>query len=133
MKRFILFFAFLLTCSICIMAQETAYPLNDTEVVRKLTYIDIEGVIYDNVVVTLKSKSPNYFSLKSDYKVKVTVRNSEGKKIWKKTLRNVNLYVFSTGQVQVGKYNFDKIVISRSSYSNDYFGMIREKEGIYSK
>ena len=57
--------------------------------------------------------------------------DSKGKKIWKKTLKNVFLYVFSNGQVQVGKRGFDQILIQKSSYTGDFIGKIREKEGIY--
>ena len=54
----------------------------------------------------------------------------------KKTFRNVFLYVFSDGQVQVGqptgkKKSFNQIIITKSASSDDYVGMIREKEGIY--
>ena len=46
-------------------------------------------------------------------------------------MKNVFLYVFSNGQVQVGKSNFDQILIQKSSYSDDFIGKIREKEGIF--
>ena len=78
----------------------------------------------------MKSTSPDYF-ITDKYKVKVTISDSNGKKVWKKTLKNVFLYVFSDGQVQVGKRNFNQIVIQKSSLTGDFFGKIREKEGIY--
>ena len=43
----------------------------------------------------------------------------------------MELYDFSDGQVQVGKRNFDQIVIQKSSLTGDFLGKIREKEGIY--
>ena len=85
---------------------ESVRPLNDTEVVRRVAIMDIEGQRYDNVVVTMKSTSPDYF-ITDKYKVKITITDANGKKIWKKTLKNVFLYVFSDGQVQVGKRHFD--------------------------
>lgn len=109
---------------------ETTRPLTNTEVVRKVVLMDIEGEIYDSVVVTMKSISPD-FIINDKYKVKVTVVDEKGKKIWKKTLKNVFLYVFSNGQVQVGKLNFDQIVIRRSSLTGDFIGIVREKEGVF--
>lgn len=130
MKKFLLLFAVLLTFTVNICAQETAKPLTDQEVVRRVAIMDIEGRTYENVVVSLKSTSPDYFTT-DKFKVKVVITDSSGKKIWKKTLKNVFLYVFSSGQVQVGKRGFDQIVIQKSSYSGSFIGKIREKEGIY--
>jgi hypothetical protein len=132
MKRFFTILFLMLSVVLSIFAQEpeTAKPLTDTEVVRKVALMDIEGQLYDNVVVTMKSTSPDYI-ITGKYKVKVTISDPNGKKIWKKTLKNVFLYVFSNGQVQVGKQNFDQIVIQKSSLTGDFVGKIREKEGIY--
>ena len=65
------------------------------------------------------------------YKVKVKVVDKNGKSIYKKTLKNVFLYVFSNGQIQVGKKNFDQIVVSKSKSTDENIGIIREKEGVY--
>lgn len=111
------------------MQTESAKPLADREVVRWVSVMDIEGVYYNDVVVTLKSITPDLlFSAKS--KVKVKIEDVNGKVIWKKTLKGVFLYEFSTGQVQVGKVNFDQIVISRSSSTGEYVGILREKDGV---
>ena len=91
--------------------------------------MDIEGDIFKNVVVTMKSMSPDY--LLDKYRVRVTIVDADGKKVWKKTLKNVYLYVFSDGQVQIGKQNFNQIVIRKPSDNGDYFGIIREKEGVF--
>lgn len=108
---------------------ETASPLANTEVVRKVDFMDIEGKYYHDVEVTMKSINPDI--LISNYcKVKVSVVDKDGKKIWKKTLKNSFLYVFSDGQVQIGKVNFTQIAIKKT-YSNETFGIIREKEGLY--
>lgn len=130
MKRFLLFLTMLLTFAANTIAQESAKPLTDQEVVRRVAIMDIEGTTYKNVVVSLKSTSPDYF-FTDKYRVKVVITDSKGKKIWKKTLKNVFLYVFSDGQVQVGKRGFDQILIHKSSYTGDFIGTIREKEGIY--
>jgi len=54
-----------------------------------------------------------------------------GFEVYKKTLKNVFLYVFSNGQIQVGKKNFDQIVVSKSKSTDENIGIIREKEGVY--
>lgn len=109
---------------------EKASPMTETEIVRKCAILDVEGKQYENVTVTIKSKSPDYF-LTDKFKVKVTVTDESGVKVWNKTFKNVFLYVFSNGQIQVGKQNFDKLVIAKSSSTGDWIGMVREKEGVY--
>jgi hypothetical protein len=130
MKRMLLLYVLLISIITNIFTQETTKPLTDTKVVRKVSMLDIEGVIYENVVVTMKSISPNYF-FSDIYKVKVTIVDLGGNRIWKKTLKNVFLYVFSDGQVQVGKNNFTQVLINKSSYSGLINGKIREKEGVF--
>lgn len=109
---------------------ETAKPLTDMEVVRNVAYLDIEGKIYEDVTMTFKSITPDYF-ISDRYKVKIKVVDKEGKSVYKKTLKNVFLYVFSSGQIQVGKRNFNQIVVKKSSLTGDNIGVIREKEGVY--
>ncbi|GEM_PF-314068 len=109
---------------------ETAKPLMDMEVVRKMSILDVEGKFYDDVTISLKSITPDYF-IYDQYRVKVKAVDSNGATIYKKTLKGVYLYVFKNGQVQVGKRNFDQIVIQKSSRTGDYIGIIREKEGVY--
>ena len=121
----LLFFSF----NSIIYSQETSKPLTDTEIVRNVSILDIEGKEYKNVIVTLKSISPDYF-ITDKHKVKVTVEDMNGKKVWKKTMKNAYLYVFSSGQVQVGLPKFNKIIIEKN-YSDSYIGKIREKEGVF--
>ncbi len=108
---------------------ETAKPLTDVEVVRKVAFLDIEGKYYEDVMMTFKSVTPGFFS--TSYKVKVRIVDKNGKPIYKKTFKNVFLYVFSDGQVQVGKKNFDQIVVRKSKRIDGIVGIIREKEGVY--
>lgn len=131
MKKVLLLMV-MFVASITMVAQEpeTARPLTDTEVVRRVALLDVEGKYYYDVVMTFKSTTPDYF-ITDKYKVKVSVKNNEGKTVWKKTLKNVFLYVFSTGQVQVGKQNFDMIVVQKSKETGDFIGIVREKEGVY--
>lgn len=109
---------------------ETTTPLTDMEVVRKVAFLDIEGKHYEDVTISFKSTTPDYF-ISDKYKVKVKVVDKDGKSIYKKTFKNAFLYVFSNGQIQVGKKNFSQIVISKSNSTDDHIGIIREKEGVY--
>ena len=110
--------------------QEKTLPLVDKEVVRKVYALDIEGEVYYNVKVTLKSIPPDGF-FTDKYKVKVTVVDEKGKKIWKKSLKNVFLYVFTNGQIQVCNKNFIQVLIQRSVSNGEILGLIREKEGVF--
>lgn len=129
-KVLLLMVMFVASLSMVAQEPETARPLTDTEVVRRVALLDVEGKYYFDVVMTFKSTTPDYF-ITDKYKVKVTVKNNEGKTVWKKTLKNVFLYVFSSGQVQVGKQNFDMIVVQKSKETGDFIGIVREKEGVY--
>ena len=92
--------------------------------------MDIEGKIFYDVVVTMVCNAPDYF-ITNKYKVKINITDTDGKKVWKKTLKNVFLYVFPNGQVQIGKNNFNQLIITKSDDSDIFIGVIREKEGVY--
>ena len=132
--RKLLLFLVMLTINIVSFAQnsepEKAKPMTDTEIVRKCAFLDVEGKYYDNVTVTIKSNQPDFF-FTDKYKVKVTVTDASGSKVWNKTFKNAFLYVFHNGQVQVGKPNFHQMIISRADSSSEWIGMVREKEGVY--
>lgn len=89
MKKLVLFLV-MLTISIVSFAQnsekETTKPIFDTEIVRKVTVLDIEGKCYGNVIVTFKSYKPD-FVWTDKYKVKVTVTDSSGKNYGIRLLR----------------------------------------------
>ena len=134
MKKIVSFLLLFYAVSIACFGQdntstEKSYPLEDAEIERRLEYIDIEGEKYAAVVVTLKSSSPDYI-FTSKYKVRVTVRSIEGKRIWGKTF-NAYLYVFSDGEVHVGKPKFTQLLIYKSEMFDGYVGIVKEKEGIY--
>lgn len=136
MKRFLLLVVATLALS-CTFAQsdepEKSSPSRDTKIVRRCSLMDIEGEYYHNVIVTLKSyyKEPeSLLGIKGGYRVKVIVEDGNGKKRYKKTFKNSNLYIFRGGHIQVGKPKFDQIIIEQ--WESDYwFGIIREKEGIW--
>lgn len=108
---------------------EMSKPTTDIEIERFVRGIDIEGEIYENVIVNIKSFSPD--DIHSKYRVKIIIKDENNKKIYDKTFNNTFLYIFSNGQIQIGIPKFDKMIIYRSIYTNDYWGIIREKEGIY--
>ena len=130
MRKTLLLFAMLLAFTSSVFAQEEAKPLMDREVMRRVALIDIEGITYENVVVSMKSASLDDY-IKGENKVEVVITDSKGKKIWEKALKNVFLYVFSNGQVQIAQGGFVQIVIDKLSQTDDFVGMVREKEGIY--
>lgn len=133
MKK-LLFFLMMLTINIVSFAQnsepEKAKPITDAEIVRKCIILDVEGKLYENVTVTIKSNQPD-FIFTDTYKVKITVTDASGSKVWNKTFKNAFLYVFPSGQIQVGKPNFHQMIISRADSSSEWIGMVREKEGVY--
>ena len=133
MKKILSIFAMaFFALAICAQEEEPekTLPLTDVAVVRRVDRLDLDGVILRNVEVTLKPVSPDYL-INDKYKVKVLVTDFRGKKIWKKTLKGVFLYVFSSGQIQVGKKNFRPLVIWEPTMTDGTTGIIREKEGIY--
>lgn len=131
-RKFVLLLTMSFTVSLAFAQSEPerASPLTDIEVARKVAFLDIEGKYYENVTISFKSVTPDCY-ISDKYKVKVKVVDENGKSIYKKTLKNVFLYVFSNGQIQVGKKNFDQIVITKSKLPADCTGIIREKEGVY--
>ena len=126
MKKIITVFVVVLMAG-QLMAQETetATSLSNTKIVRNVSKMDVEGKIYNNVKVTLRSVTSGY-----NTKVKVTIVDMSGRSVWKKTLHNSFLWVFDEGQIQVGQPKFNKIVIHKNT-SGSYSGEIREYEGIY--
>lgn len=131
-RRILLLLALLLTSSLSFAQSEseTTEPLINKEVVRRVAALDIEGTNHEDVTVTLKSAEPDYI-LSNTYRVKVKVTDKEGKTIYRKTFKDAFLYVFPDGQVQVGRKNFDQIVITPSETPDENVGAIREKEGVY--
>lgn len=127
MKKVILFLFCFLSCSIGMISQEQekVYPLLNAEIVRNVAILDIEGETFFDVEMTFKSNR----AVKS--KVKIFVKEKGGELIWQKTLKYSYLYVFSNGQVQVGRPNFHQVLIQKSKNGISLVGKIREKEGVF--
>ncbi len=92
MKKFIVLLIFTLSFDSFAFAQsvkkepEKASPMQNAELIRKVLYLDIEGKLYTDVVVVIKSVNSFY----SEYnRVKVKVMDSDGKTVWNKTMKNV--------------------------------------------
>ena len=95
--------------------------MQNAELIRKVCFLDIEGEVYTDVVVAIKSISPDGF-FSDKYRVKVKVTDSNGKTVWNKTMKPAPLYIYSDRQ----------ILIYSGKRANRYEkGIIREKEGVY--
>lgn len=107
---------------------ESVKPTMNLEISRKVKYLQIDDIgfrdynelFYD---IKLVSKWNELTPI-----VKVVIKNNEGKTIWKKTFKNTYLYLFSNGQIQVGKPRFDQIIIYNKLNPSCY---INTKEGLY--
>ena len=137
MKKFIVLLIFTLSLNSFAFTQsandepEKALPMKGVELIRKVLHFDIEGEIYTDVEVAIKSNNPDYYFI-NKHRDKVKVTDSNGKIVWNKTMKNVYLYVFSDGQIQVGRPKFSELVIYSDKRANKYEkGIIREKEGVY--
>ncbi len=134
MKKIITLFILALSLNTTLFAQEDnneeSFPMYDAELVRKVLYLDIEGKSYTDVTVAIRAVSPDYFNAK--YRVKVKVTDAPGNTVYNKIFKNAYLYVFSGGQVQVGRPKFRQLIIYDSKSFGKYeHGIIREKEGVY--
>lgn len=106
---------------------ETTKPeTTENNIVRSIDSIDIEGDFYCNVTVHIKSIPQGKYA-KPYVKVKI-VETATKKTILSKTLNGSYLFLFSDGQIQVGKHNLRQIAISKPGKGSA--GIIRIKEGI---
>lgn len=128
MKKFVLIF--ILACmALCALAQESVPPvMGRVNVAKVCDVINIEGSNIYNATIFFKTNKPDYVFI-TDHSVKVTVK--QGKKtVYHRKFKNAYLYIFTTGQVQVGRPRFDQIIVQRQS-DGKVIGIIREYEGIY--
>lgn len=109
--------------------KETRRPSINTEISRKVYLANIEGELYTDVTIKFKSNNPGVWVDKSN--VKVTITDSIGKQIYKKTLKDCYLYIFSTGEIQVANGGFKKLLLIATPGNGKCYVTIREKEGVY--
>ena len=129
-------------CSFVAVAEEeadTAYPTAGANLYRRVSFAEINGKAYSNVEVELKSAKYSYwpFFLNLFIKgVKVVVKDVDsGKMIYRKRFPDANLYVFPSGNIQVGIGNrgvsvIEYVIIWESEYDGDRYMTIEER-GIY--
>lgn len=95
MKKIFLLILIIFSCGVSAIAQENekTLPMDNTEIVRKVPLLDLEGNLYHDVVMTFKSKSPES-NWSRKYIVKVTIKDINGNLIWKKHLKTY-IYMYS--------------------------------------
>lgn len=125
MKRLLLLLVLFLSMAIG-YAEETP-PLYDVKIERHVGIAMIGDKLYKDVDVTVKSNNPVPGWTESA--VRINVKDAEGKTVYKKKFYNLYLYVFSSGQIQVGKLNFNVAVITKKT--GEWYAIINEKEGVY--
>lgn len=142
MKRFIMFFlcCFSALCFCVTVAEEKegdgVYPTSGINLYRRVPFAKINGEVYRNLEVELKAAKDVYwpFFLQLFIKgVKVVVKDKEtGKIIYRKRFKDARLYVFPSGQIQVGLGNHgvsvvDYVIIWQSESEEDRIMSIDEK------
>ena len=120
----IVFFASL---SLFAEEKETAKPTYGVKVERIVSVAYIEDKVYENVTVELDAASIDTFINEG---VKITAKDSNGKKIYKKRFSKSFLYGFSDNTLQVGKGNVLTQVIIFKSSSGEWIMKLKEK-GLY--
>lgn len=109
---------------------EKVHASYSTEIQRKVETLDIDGKEYSDVLMTFKSGSgESDENNKGSVAVKVKSRES-GKTLYSRRLKHSALFIFSTGQIQVGRQNFRKVVVYPVG-GGKYKGEINEMEGVY--
>lgn len=124
-----LLFIILSLCSTFIIygQEESVIPTFGVELYREVKLADIEKKIYENV--TIEINASEFIDWTTG--VKVTVKDVQRKKIYKKRFKKSYLYAFSDGTIQIGKGNaITQLVLFKSKENNEWFLSIRGK-GIY--
>lgn len=131
MKRILTFILISLLGAFTAHAQGTVETIKpettENDIVREIDSMDIEGEFYCNVTVHIKSTPQSQYVTPS-VKVKI-VETATGKTVFSKTLKGSYLFLFSDGQIQIGKRSLRQIAISKPGKGSA--GIIRIKEGIW--
>ena len=127
MKRIILSFILVIWAAIS-FAQESVKPSYGVKTERPVAIALINGKTYYDVTVELSSAEFIGMFVEG---VKVTVRDEDGKKIYKKRFSKSLLYAFSDGTIQIGKGNaVTNMTLYKDSDTRKWYMVLREK-GIY--
>ena len=109
-------------------AQESVKPSYGVKTERPVAIALINGKKYYDVTVELSSAEITDMFVEG---VKVTVRDENGKKIYKKRFSKSRLYAFSDGTIQIGKGNaVTNMNLYKDSDTRKWYMELREK-GIY--
>jgi len=109
---------------------ERAYPVKgELKVMRHLESVDIEGEIYESVDFIVKNMKPSSSVSTGNNKVEVEIRQGK-KSIYYNCFKNSYLYIYSTGQLQVGQPNFYLVIIYPEE-GGKFTGIIRAETGVY--
>lgn len=127
MKRIILSFIMVIWAAIS-FAQESVKPSYGVKTERPVAVALINGKRYYDVTVELSSAEITDMFVEG---VKVTVRDENGKKIYKKRFSKSRLYAFSDGTIQIGKGNaVTNMNLYKDSDTRKWYMELRKK-GIY--
>ena len=120
-------------CSIALennQEPESVTPTLNIGISRQISYANINGNSYDDVEVYIKSFYDFWTGTTPIVKIKVTSIET-GEILYKKRFSNTYLYIFRDGQIQIGRKNLDKIIISKPSFSNRWNMRINEGGIVY--
>lgn len=127
MKRIILSLFMVIWTAIS-FAQESVKPSYGVKIERPVSIALINGNTYHDVTVELSSADIIDMFVEG---VKVTVRDKDGKKIYKKRFSKSRLYAFSDGTIQIGYGNaVTNMILYKNSDTRKWYMELREK-GIY--
>lgn len=126
MKRFLTLLAALFCISISV-AQESVKPTFGVELERNVSVAEINGETFYDVTVEIKAAELIGFW----EGVKITVRDKNNNKLYKKHFRKSYLYAYSDGTIYIGKGNaLTNMKLIQDNYTTNWFMQLKEK-GIY--
>lgn len=127
MKRIILSLVMIIWTAIS-FAQESVKPSHGVEMERPVAIALINGKTYYDVTVELSSAEMSSFAHDG---VKVTVRDENGKKIYKKRFSKSYLYAYSDGTIAIAHGNaVTNMFLHKDSDTRKWYMELREK-GLY--
>lgn len=138
MKRIILSVIMTIWAIIC-FSQESVKPTFGVELERPVAIAMIDGKTYYDVTVLISSAEyggdRNFWReeclIPALRGVKIIVKNTAGKKIYKKRFKKSLLYAYSDGTIQVGRGNaVMNLTLTKDPETRKWYMELREK-GIY--
>jgi len=125
MKNILAIFIFAFSTISAFAQSESVKPTLGVTIEREVSFATINNKDYSYIIVELKAAELSYFA----EGVRVIVRDSSGKRIYRKRFPKSYLYAFSDGTIQIGKGN---ALTQLSLYkSNGRWLMNLKEKGIY--